>query len=153
MNEEIMNPVATGMNVNEQMKADLLTSAKWAKFLCIVSCIGLVILVIMAIGMIALSGYISSTVPGGGLGLGKFTGFLYLIMVAIYIYPLMKGFQFANATKAACLSNDESELARGFAGMRSWLVFNGIITIISLVILALVLIGIIAVGAIAASQF
>ena len=36
MTEEIMNLGTTGLTVNEKMKADLLTAAKWAKFLCIV---------------------------------------------------------------------------------------------------------------------
>ena len=68
-------------------------------------------------------------------------GLLYLIIVAIYIYPLIKGFQFANATKAACLSDDAAQLARGFAGLRSLLKFFGILTIIILVLYVLVFIG------------
>ena len=36
MNEETMTPGTTGMIVNSGMKADLLSAAKWAKFLHIV---------------------------------------------------------------------------------------------------------------------
>ena len=68
-------------------------------------------------------------------------GVLYLILAAIYIYPLIKGFQFANATKAACLTDNEAQLARGFSGLRALLQFFGIITIIVLVIYALILVG------------
>ena len=152
MNEEFMNR-ETAMIVSEKMKADLLSSAKWAKFLCIIGCIGLVFMVLAGIGMIALGGFVSSHVPGGGAGLGAPMGVFYLILAVIYIYPLIKGFQFANATKAACLSNNEGELARGIDGMRCWLKFCGILTIIYLVICVLaLLIGIIA-GFAAASQF
>ena len=76
-------------------------------------------------------------------------GFLYLIIAAIYIYPLMKGFQFANATKAACLSNDEQQLARGIAGLNDLLKFLGILTIIILILYAIAIVfglGLAAIG-------
>ena len=138
MNEEMMNSGTTGMTVNERMKADLLSAAKWAKFLCIVGCVGVGIFVIIAIslfvfGSIASSG-IFGTPYGGAVGL------LYLVLAAIYIYPLIKGFQFANSTKAACLSDDEHELARGFEGLSSLLKYCGILTIVCIAIYVLVII-------------
>ena len=151
MNEEVMNPETTGMVVNEKMKADLLASAKWAKFLCIVGCIGLAFIVIVAIAMFAFG---NSLGPVPRPGFGAVMGFIYLIGAALYVYPLIKGFQFANGVKAACLSNDESELARGFEGMRSWFTFMGILAIIGLVLYAIIfLIGIIAGFAAAAHSF
>ena len=48
----------------------------------------------------------------------------------------MKGFQFANGAKTACLSDDEDELARGIKGLSSLTKFMGILTIICLVIYA-----------------
>ena len=36
MNEETMTPATMGMTVNQDMKDDLLTTAKWMKFLCII---------------------------------------------------------------------------------------------------------------------
>ena len=53
MNEETMNPGMTGMFVNQGMKDDLLCSAKWMKFLCIIGCIGVVLMVILGIIMFA----------------------------------------------------------------------------------------------------
>lgn len=140
MNEEVMNPGTTGMVVNEKMKADLLTSAKWAKFLCIFLCIILAFMVIAAIPMLVTGNPTSSFIFPA-----KLRGFIFLLIAAFYIYPIMKGFQFANGVKAACLSNDENELARGFGAMRSWFTYMGVIAIIFLVLYALMfLIGIIA---------
>lgn len=145
MEEEIK----TGMVVDETMKADLLSAAKWAKFLCIVGSIGCLLLVAAGIAMIVLGGKygfpsgaesIGQAPVMGGLGL--LTGILYLVCALIMIYPLAKGFQFANGTKAACLTGSEAQLARGFAGMRSYLKFTGIFTIIVLVIY--LIIGIVA---------
>ena len=137
MNEETLAPVMTGMTVNPGMKADLLSAAKWTKFLCIVGCIGVAIMLIAGLVMI---------IAGANFGLagtpfGAGMGVLYLIIAALYIYPLIKGFQFANATKAACLTDNETLLARGFSGLRSLMQFFGVITIIVLVVYALILIG------------
>ena len=146
MDEELRIPETTGLRVTESAKADLLTAAKWAKFLCIVGCIGVAIVVIFAIflmGAGTMASSMFSEMPFGPIAMGV----LYLIIAALYIYPLIKGFQFANGAKAACLSNDENELARGINGLSSLTKFWGILTIIILAIYALIfLFGLIGVG-------
>ena len=133
MNEKMMSPDSTGLTVNERMKFDLLSAAKWAKFLCVM--------------MIFFSAVLSGVAPN--MPFGAFVGFLYLVMAALYIYPIVKGFQFANGTKAACLTGDENELARGFAGLRSLLRFIGVLTIICMALYVLIIIGVIIVALIA----
>ena len=138
MNEETMIPGTQGMTVNESMKADLLSAARWMKFLCIIGCIGVVFLVLFGIFVLTI---------GSGLGIdlippfGAAVGIIYMIIAAIYIYPLVKGFQFANATKAACLTDDEDKLARGFEGLRLLLQFLGVLTIIVLAPYVLLFLG------------
>ena len=132
-----MASAMTGMTVNPGMKADLLSTAKWTKFLCIVGCIGVAIMLIAGLVMMVAGANFGLAGTPFGAGMGVF----YLIIAALYIYPLIKGFQFANATKAACLTDNEAELARGFSGLRSLMQFFGILTIIVLVIYALILIG------------
>ena len=143
MNEETMTPGTTGMIVNSGMKADLLSTAKWTKFLCIVGCIGIAIMLIFGLVVIVAGASfgLASTPIGAGMGV------IYLFIAALYIYPLIKGFQFANATKAACLTDNEAELARGFSSLRSLMQFFGILTIIVLAIYALILIGALVVAA------
>jgi hypothetical protein len=62
-------------------------------------------------------------------------------MSALYIYPIIKGFQFASATKAACLSDNEAQLARGFTSLSAMVKFFGILTIVILVFYVLALLG------------
>lgn len=147
MSEEILNPETTEMRVNESMKANLLSAAKWAKFICIVGCIGVGFAVVFGIAMLAFGSIASmyTDMPLDGL-----VGVIYLLVAAIYIYPLIKGFQFANATKAACLSDDENELARGISGLNDLLKFTGYLTIICLILYGFMLIGIIGVDVMAA---
>ena len=140
MNEEFMNPGTIGLTVNENMKSDLLTAAKWAKFLCIIGCIGTVLMVLIGILLMIFGSFMANIAQ---MPYGAAMGALYLIIAVIYIYPLIKGFQFANGTKAGCLASDENELARGFSGLRALLRFLGIFTIIMMILYVLVFLGII----------
>ena len=136
--EEMRVPETTGLRVTESAKADLLTAAKWSKFLCVVGSIGIALIVIFAIflfGAGSLATSMFSEMPFGSVAMG----ILYLVIAALYIYPIMKGFQFASGAKAACLSDDENELARGIKGLSSLTQFLGIITIIIMVIYAFVI--------------
>lgn len=138
MEEEMKIPETTGLRVKESTKVDLLTAAKWTKFLCIVGSIGMALIVIFGIFLLGagtLASSMFSDMPFGAVAMG----ILYLVIAALYIYPIMKGFQFASGAKAACLSDDENELARGIKGLSSLTQFLGIITIIFLVIYAFVI--------------
>ena len=154
MSEEILNQnesATNAMTVTESMKSDLLCAAKWAKFLCIVGCVGVAIMLIASLGMIVIGGLLTKVFPN--MPFGPALGFLYLIIAALYIYPLMKGFQFANATKAACLYNDQYQLARGVTGLKDVIKFTGILTIVVLSIYAIILIfGVLFAGIAAASM-
>ncbi len=135
MNEEIK----TGMVIDETMKADLLSSAKWAKFLLVVCAIVMALYFVVGV-VLTIAPMVLPPAPmiGGGIIVGP----LYVICALIMLYPIVKGFQFANGVKKACQSDDEAQLARGFAGLRAYLKFSGILTIIALVILALALIAV-----------
>ena len=141
MSEEILNQnesATNAMTVTESMKSDLLCAAKWAKFLCIVGCVGVAIMVIASLGMIVIGGLVSKALPD--MPFGPALGFLYLIIAALYIYPLMKGFQFANATKAACLYNDQYQLARGVTGLKDLIKFTGRLTIVVISICVIIIV-------------
>ena len=143
MSEEILNQNVTTQNggtlyVTDSMKVDLLNAAKWAKFLCIVGCVAVGFMLIAAFCMLVFGTMAAKLFDG--LPLGPAMGLLYLVMVALYVYPLIKGFQFANGVKAACLQNDQYQMARGFAGMNSLLRYLGVLTIIIIAIYAITLV-------------
>jgi hypothetical protein len=154
MSEEILNQnesATNAMTVTESMKSDLLCAAKWAKFLCIVGCVGVALMLLEAVAMMAFGAIAAKLMPD--MPFGAAMGVLYLIIAALYIYPLMKGFQFANATKAACLYNDQYQLARGVTGLKDLIKFTGILTIVVLSIYAIILIfGVLFAGIAAASM-
>lgn len=144
MNEEFLNQsentqYESTLKVTETMKVDLLSAAKWARFLCIVGCIGIGIMLIVALCMMFF-GAMASKMLDTMMPLGPAMGMLYIVMAALYIYPILKGFQFANGAKAACLTNDQYQLARSFAGLNSLLRFMGILTIVVLSIYVIILV-------------
>ena len=144
MNEEVLNQsentqYESTLKVTETMKVDLLSAAKWARFLCIVGCIGIGIMLIVALCMMVF-GAVASKMLDTVMPLGPAMGMLYIVMAALYIYPILKGFQFANGAKSACLTNDQYQLARGFAGLNSLLRFMGILTIVVLSIYVIILV-------------
>ncbi len=123
-----MTSETTKMSVSETMKADLLSSAKWAKFLIILQCIGIVFLVGIAL-LILCSGNTLRAIYGA---YSTFLGLFYLVLAVIMLYPTIKGFGFTNNAKSACLTNNEEELSCAFANMRSFFRFYGILSIIYL---------------------
>jgi hypothetical protein len=141
MSEEILNQnesATNAMTVTESMKSDLLCAAKWAKFLCIVGCVGVALMLLEAVAMMAFGAMATKLMPD--MPFGAAMGVLYLIIAALYIYPLMKGFQFANATKVACLYNDQFQLARGVTGLKDLIKFTGILTIVVISICVIVIV-------------
>ena len=133
MIDENMNPRTNGFPVNETMKADLLSSAKWAKFLCIMACIGIALMILFAIAMFAAGSSSFMPMPWMAVCMGVY----FVFLACIWLYPIIKGFQFANGLKAACERDDEQELARGFAGLRSYLRILGIYAFVIPVIVLL----------------
>ena len=95
----------------------------------------IVIFAIFLFGAGTVASSLFSEMPFGAVAMG----IIYLVIAALYIYPIMKGFQFASGAKAARLSDDENELARGIKGLSSLTQFLGIITILILVIYAFVI--------------
>lgn len=148
MNETNITSETTKMSVSETMKADLLSSAKWAKFLIILQCFGIVFLAGLALWILC----------GGDTFRGQFgtattfVDLLYLVLAAIMIYPTIKGFGFANNAKSACLTNNEEELSCAFANMRSFLRFYGILSIIYLCFFLICIVLAIIAGIAMASQ-
>ena len=116
-----MTSETTKMSVNETMKADLLSSAKWAKFLLILQSLVIVFLAGIALWILCSDDTLRS-----------YSGLFYLVLTVVMLYPTIKGFGFANNAKSACLTNNEAELSCAFANMRSFLRLYGILSIIYL---------------------
>ena len=87
--------------------------------------------------------------------LGAMKGFLsvfYLIIAAIYFFPVYYLYKYANDTKNAIQNNDSELLSTGLGFLKSHHKFLGIMMIVILSLYVLMFIGMITMGIFAASS-
>ena len=135
------------LRVSSKMKESLLSSMKWIQFFVILSCVGMGILVIIAIVMLAMSSFFpvaeAEMSPLFLLGMGL----LYLIIGAVYIYPIIKGFKLIDHTRKALRAGTNSDFEASADDLHSIMKFCGWLTIIFLVIYPIFVFGITIVSA------
>lgn len=133
-------------NLTERMKSNLLSGAKWLKFLAVVMTIMLVFLVIAAICLIVLESAMTHTFGAfGAIGIGV----LYLICVALYIYPLKKAFNLVSHIRQGVNSNSQEGFEEAADDFDSGLKYMGALTIIGLILYAIGIICAIGLGIVA----
>ncbi|MBD0277606.1 MAG: hypothetical protein ICV51_08135 [Flavisolibacter sp.] len=134
------------LSIDPVTKAHLSETAKWARFLAIV---GMVLLVLGVIGIIIFATTMSSFTgsmdnpygragsfpPFFGVGIAAF----YILIMALWFFPLMFLLRFANRMRVALNGNDQQALNTSFQHLKICFRFVGIVTII---VLALYAIGI-----------
>ena len=128
--------------VSNHAKITLMSITKWVKFLTILGMIGCVFIFVLGIVAILFGGMIGSKLGGSGVEavVGASTGLLYIILGIIYIYPLIKMFNYANKMKAAIKSNNQDNYEIALANFNSAVKFWGVLAIIGLIIWGLALI-------------
>jgi uncharacterized protein involved in cysteine biosynthesis len=134
MNEEL--------KVTEPMREHLLKAASWLKFLAVLGVIGVVLMVLVSIGLMVFDNRLSDEIPlGGSLGV------VYLVVAAIYIYPLVKSFSLIRHTREAFrVENGQPDIEQAAADCHAILKFMGVLTIVLMVVYVLILIGAVIVG-------
>ncbi|KRP27701.1 hypothetical protein [Polaribacter sp.] len=126
------------LKLNSEAKSYLLETAKWAFFLSIVGFVGIALLVIVALFASTIFNSIqemqSQVYP---FNIGKMITIIYLVMAAIYLFPVYYLMQFANKMKAALANTDDVDLTASFEMLKSHYKFIGVFTIIILSLYAM----------------
>jgi hypothetical protein len=119
------------LTITSAAKGFLKETAKWCKFLSILGFVGL--------GLLFLSSFFISSVYSNlpqaaamPFNLGIVMTVVYILIIAIYIFPLYYLYQFSLKLKKALLSKDEKILADAFEMLKSHYKFIGVFTIIML---------------------
>jgi hypothetical protein len=137
------------LQVEENAKSYLVETAKWAKFLSIVGFIGIGLMIIMGIFMGAFIFKYAGAIliPGLSLGTLSFVSFIYIVIALLYIYPILKLYQFADLSKKALTTNDSAILTKALEAQKSMFKFMGIWVVVVLfiyvIIVVVALIGIV----------
>jgi hypothetical protein len=141
--EQIHNQNASLFNLSIEpiTKSDLLETAKWARFLAIV---GFVFLGLMLVGGIALTTVMATSFGSSEFGsTGMMAGFgtgmviFYVLIAALWFFPLLYLMRFSNRMRTALNSNDQPALNQSAQNLKVFFRYIGIITIIVLSLYAL----------------
>jgi hypothetical protein len=119
------------LTITSIAKGFLKETAKWCKFLSVLGFVGL--------GLLFLSSFFISSVYSNmpqaaamPFNLGIVMTVVYILIIAIYIFPLYYLYQFSLKLKKALLSKDDKILADAFEMLKSHYKFIGVFTIIML---------------------
>ncbi|MGQ8335928.1 hypothetical protein ACUNWD_05205 [Sunxiuqinia sp. A32] len=124
----------------KEINGYLMETSKWAKFLAIMGYIGMGILVLIALGVMVASS-VASQFANTAFPIGLL-GFIYILMAALYYFPVTYLYRFATRVKEGINSQVEQSITSGFENLKSLFKFMGIFTIVilSIYVLALLLI-------------
>lgn len=127
---------STSLELKGESLGHLREAAKWAKFIAIV---GFVMVGLMVLGALVVaftfSNFENEFLPAsiGGVGIAL----VYLIIAAIYFFPILYLFRFAQAAKHSVKNNDSSDLVEAMRNLKSHYTFIGVLLIIFIGIYAL----------------
>ena len=154
--ENSLSTEEKSFQLNQVTLGYLAESAKWAKFLAIIGYIfiGFMVLVSVTIGLFLPS--MNSGLNGAAAG-SQIPGFsstvlmfVYLILAAIYVYPVYALYGFASKMQKVIKENIESEIENAFNQLKKFFKFFGILTIVMLGLYVLIIIAAIFAGLAAA---
>jgi hypothetical protein len=134
-----------GTVINETAKYNLLEAARWGKFLAVVGFVTMGLMIGAGLFMGAFMATISAAQGGYPLSPAFFAVF-YVILAAIYFYPVYALLKFSNLTKRALQGNDHDIFAQATGHLKGMLKYMGIWTIVIICIYALVIIFALTVG-------
>jgi hypothetical protein len=111
------------LKINNSIKENLITSAKWARFLAI---IGFVFTGFM--GIVSL--FLLVTSLASGIRMLMLMAVVYIALTAVMIFPALYLIRFAGATEKGLNSNKQGEFDYGIQNLKSLFKFMGIYTIV-----------------------
>jgi len=122
--------------LNEMSRAYLLETSRWTKFLAIMGFIATGIMVLAAFFMMAMGSTMgalagsSASMMGGLMGVGM--GMIYILVAAIYIYPVITLYKFSRNMKRGLQTNNNDLVTEAFRNQKNLYKFLGILMIILL---------------------
>ena len=115
------------MELNDQSKAYLYETARWATILSIIGFIVIALLIMVSFSV----GTLLANSPYGDLGISpQVLSITYLIIAGVYFIPIFFLYQFGVKTKYAIDNNDTDLLTFGLKKLKSHYKFIGIVMII-----------------------
>lgn len=133
----------TELTIDANGRFFLAEAARWARFLAILGFVFLGLGVITSLFMLAGAGT-GIAMSGGGFlpGQGLMLGVFYLVILAIYFFPIYFLYQFGTNTRRALDDNNQPALTEALRFLRSHYRFLGIAAIVVLALYGLMILGV-----------
>jgi hypothetical protein len=146
MENQELNAEQSNTNLlTANVKNYLMETARWGKFLAILGYVGLGLLLVLSMMMLFGMSFLNDSLgtmsyfnQPQSLSLVSM-GIIYLIMIALYFFPVYFLHIFSVRVKSALLTNDISDMETAFKNLKSLFKFTGIVSIVVLSIYVLVL--------------
>lgn len=141
------------LRLNEISKKYLRETAKWAFMLSIIGFILVGLFVLFAVLIFVMSSALNSASnPFQTQGLPiAFVAFIYIIMAALYFFPVLYLYKFSRKMKVALLEKNTEDLTAAFSNLKSFFKFLGVMMLIIIGIYVLVFVFAIIGGIVAAT--
>lgn len=134
--ESIDSGIYANLELTPQAILSLNETRKWTMFLSILGFVFIGFLVLGMIGMLFVGSMIP--MPVGGFSPGPLMAFMFLIIIAIYFFPVYFLFQFSAYSKKAITGKSTADLEKAMGFLRSHYRYMGILTIIILAIYVII---------------
>ncbi len=136
--------------VTPTMMNYLYSMSKWTMFFAVLGFIGVGLLVFASIMMMTIFSLISD-LKDLPTFLGPFIGVVYIVLAAVYFFPVMYLYKFSSKCKQALLMKNQDFLENAFYNLKTHFAIVGYITISVMILYVLILIGAVLFGVMAAS--
>jgi len=143
-NNENSQPIENQLTINSEIKAYLLETSKWGKFLAIVGYVGMGLMLLLGIlFIIGVSIFSSASDIGFPM---RIMGLIYILISVAYYFPLKYLYNFSTQLKKGLNSINQQTVTSGFENLKSLFKFMGIFIIVVLSIYALLIIVMVPIG-------
>lgn len=132
------------MKLNESAKDFLKETAKWAYFLSVLGYVGIGFIVLAGLfagTLFSAMGKMNPAMSSMGSSFGIVMTVVYVLIGAIYFFPVYYLNKFASNAKMACATNDSEKLTLSFQYLKSHYKFIGIMTLVVFSLYILMIIG------------
>lgn len=126
----------------------------WVMLMAVIGAIGSAMMVLGALAMLLLGGAMGAAGAGAGIpgmpaGMMGGIAVIYLVMAGLYVYPVVKLFQFCGAVQSLSRTRAQSDLERALNAQRVFWKFIGIMMLAGIVIYVIAIAALVGTGVMA----
>jgi hypothetical protein len=125
--------------MDDQGRAHMMETARWAKFLAIVGFIFLALILLAGV-FVGFAGLSSQLGGAFGAGLGMSVMLIYIVIGLLYLYPTYCLYKFASLLKPALNTNNQTLFNEALLNLKRVFKFIGIMMIVILAIYGIIIV-------------